>query len=136
MDEQMNVLLGGERIDVTVRGLEGDTTESVLVRELPIRLIPLYGQIVDRDDLAIEMYCEKPKGWSDQLSLESAEKVLEIGERLNWDFFLRWLERQTRRRKKLDPEFEQKALAIVKEATKEALQQNLSQQPAQTSASN
>ncbi len=51
----------------------------------------------------VELFCDKPEGWSDTLTVESFEKVVTEGEKLNADFFSRWVQRRLTRQEKVMP---------------------------------
>jgi hypothetical protein len=94
------MLQGGIDFQVAVNGV----VEKVKIRALPMRLLPAYLEIYNRDEPAcIELFCDKPPGWSDNLTRECFEKILEEGERLNLDFLTRYATRTVTRRKQVSP---------------------------------
>jgi len=110
MPSDLTQLIGGLDLEV---GLLNGTTEKVRVRALPIRLLPSYFAVMDDEPAMVELFCERPAGWSDTLAPESFEKILVEGEALNADFFGRWLRRRMERQERLLPGLLEKALAAV-----------------------
>jgi len=96
----MATLLGG--VDLTVKKLDG-TTEAVKVRQLPVRLLQTYLLKLDDEAAAVELFCDKPEGWSDTLTIESFTAVVTEGERLNSETFFAWLQRRIARQERLVP---------------------------------
>ena len=83
-----------------VRFADGKT-ETVFVRIVPVKA---YGELMGalQDELrTVEIYCERPKGWAEGLTVEAHEELVRAGERLNEGFFGRWRERQSARQKYL-----------------------------------
>ena len=104
----METLLGGA--DYPVTKLDG-TVVTVLVRQLPLSDFPtLLARMEDEPSMA-ELYCGQKAGWAATLTLESLEKVIEAGERLNEDFFARWLARRLKRQERLMPGLTEKLMA-------------------------
>lgn len=98
--ETIETLAGGK----TVRAhLTNGTTEAVFVKQLPIRKLPDY--LAKQDDEAglIELACEKPAGWVDNLTVESHEALIEAVEAMNNVPFFAWLRRKVRRAERLAP---------------------------------
>lgn len=94
MPDKLTTLIGSvERIVTKPDG----ATETVRIRQLPIRLLPQYLASLDDEPRMVELLCDKPSGWSDSLSPADFEGIIEEGERLNSDFFSRWLERKKKR---------------------------------------
>ncbi|HZV33853.1 MAG TPA: hypothetical protein VFB72_04685 [Verrucomicrobiae bacterium] len=98
---QTETLLGG-KTDVAVCGSDGGFY-NVFVRQLPIKSFPALLAVQDDELKMAELYCDKAAGWAETLSLESLEKVVTEGERLNQDFFSRWVQRRLNRQEKLMP---------------------------------
>lgn len=115
----VTVLLGGK--DVYVPKLDG-TTEQVKVRQLPIRLFPEYLKKFDDEAATIELLCDKPAGWADGLTLEAFEQMVSLGEELNRDFFVRWVERRKARMETLAPGAQKRLNEVQDEALKSAWQ--------------
>lgn len=100
MDAKMTTLLGGS--EMTVQKLDG-TTETVKVRQLPVRLLQTYLTKLDDEAGMVELFCNKAEGWADELTLESYTAILEKGESLNAESFFAWLQRRVARQEKLVP---------------------------------
>lgn len=83
--------------------LVGGGTEQVFVRQIPIRLMPQLLAALEDEPRMVELFCDRPEGWSDTLTPEAFEKVVAEGERLNADFFSRWLRRRLDRQERLLP---------------------------------
>ena len=97
----LSTLCGGK--DLTVYKPDNITTEAVKVIQFGVNLCQLYAAIVQSQDEAreIEFLCQKPEGWAATLSPASQELVIQVGNELNSDFFLRWLARRSQRSKVL-----------------------------------
>lgn len=91
-------LLGGADVAVIFRD---GTSETIKVRQLPIRLFQMYLAAIDQEARQVELYCDKPEKWSDTLTNESFELIIEEGERINRDFFSRWKVRREKRQELL-----------------------------------
>lgn len=78
---------------------------EVRVAQLSIRKLQALVQAIGERDEArqVELYCDKPQGWADDLALESIEDIIGVGERLNWDFFERFLQRRSAREERIWP---------------------------------
>lgn len=97
---QMETLLGG--IELTVEKLDR-TTETVRVRQLPVKLYPQYLLCMEDEPAMVELFCDRKAGWSEGLAPQSFQKVVEEGERINADFFESWYRRKIARLEKLVP---------------------------------
>ena len=95
-----DTLLGGVEIEVN---LVAGGTEKVFVRQIPVRLMRQMLAYLEDENRLIELFCDRPKGWSDSITVESFEKVVQEGERLNTDFFVRWFQRRLTRQEKVMP---------------------------------
>ncbi len=93
-------LFGGLEVEVA---LTSGQTEQVFIRQLPIRQMPQMLAALEDENRLVELFCDKPEGWSDGLTVESFEKVVTEGERLNADFFSRWVQRRLTRQEKVMP---------------------------------
>jgi len=93
-------LLGGAIASVTMRD---GKTEEVTIRQLPVKLFPVLLAAQDDEGKLAELYCDKPPGWADALSIDSFEAVITEGERINSDFFSRWVQRRINRQEKMMP---------------------------------
>ena len=101
-EKQNNVatLLGGLPLKVTY---QDGSSEELTIKQLPVKqMLPLLKAIDDEPAMA-ELFCGKPEGWSASLTPESFELVVEEGDKLNRDFFVRWVQRRQRRMKSLVP---------------------------------
>lgn len=96
--------------------------EQVTVRQLHVNEYPLYQVSMENEPLMVDLLCSKlspknePTGWSLTLTLESFEAVVETGDRINADFFGRWLARDLRRKKVLLDGLGDRAVAALTEA--------------------
>ena len=93
-------LFGGAELEVN---LMAGGTEKVFVRQIPVRLMPEMLANLEDENRLVELFCDRPEGWSDSLAVESFEKVVLEGERLNADFFSRWVQRRLTRQEKVMP---------------------------------
>ena len=93
-------LLGGST--ATVRHLDGHT-EAVRLRQLPVRQLPELLAALDDEARMLELFTGKPAAWVDVLPTDEFERLLAEGERINADFFRRWLDRRMQRQEKLMP---------------------------------
>ena len=93
-------LRGGQNLTVT---LDDGATEFVFVRQLPVKDFEPWLLCLDDEPRVAELLCAKEPGWGDRLGIESLEAVVGTGERLNRDFFERWLGRRTARKEWLAP---------------------------------
>ena len=90
----MTTLLGG--IKFTATKLDG-STEEIFIRQLPIKEFPVLRDHLGDELAMLEIYCAQPKGWAAMLMPASHDAVITEAEKLNRDFFLRWVERQKAR---------------------------------------
>jgi hypothetical protein len=96
----METLVGGTTFVIT----KTDTAqETVQIRQLPVRLLPQMLAALEDEPAMVELFCDKPQGWSDSLSPESFEHIITEGERINADFFSRWAQRRIQRVERLLP---------------------------------
>ena len=93
-------LRGGQHFTVN---LEGGAAEKVFVRQLPVKDFEAWLIALDDEPRVAELLCQQEKGWGDRLEIGSLELVVTEGERLNRDFFERWLQRRTARKEWLMP---------------------------------
>jgi hypothetical protein len=88
----LEVILGGVTV---VAKLRDASIEEVKVRQLPIRLLTTkWAQSLGDEAALVELYCDKPEGWDDQLLAESHEEIIRIGEALNFPKLSRFAEAQ------------------------------------------
>lgn len=106
MDEQKQqqeliTIAGGVEMEVSYQN-NGDK-ETVKVRQIPISKIQTF--IIGSGDVSatIEMYCDKPKGWADTLTVESAIAIGDKGQELNRPFVKAWFRWQTGWRESQQP---------------------------------
>ncbi len=93
-------LFGGLEVDVA---LTSGQTERIFIRQIPIRHMPRMLAALEDENRLVELFCDKPEGWSDGLTVESFEKVVTEGERINADFFSRWVQRRLTRQERVMP---------------------------------
>jgi hypothetical protein len=107
MDEQIKqqqeliTIAGGVEMEVAYQN-NGDK-EKVKVRQIPISKIQNFIFAMGNESEAIELYCDKPKGWADTLSVESASAIADKGQELNLPFFKAWFRRQMKWRESQQP---------------------------------
>lgn len=94
----------------TVRHADG-RTEAVTLRQLPVRQLPDLLAALDDEARMLELFTGKPAAWVDALPPAEFERLLAEGERLNADFFGRWLARRLDRQEKLMPGLTDRLLA-------------------------
>jgi hypothetical protein len=87
-------LLGTQEVEVM--HLDG-VKEQIKVRQLPIRCYPAYLEAQDDELKQIELLAGRAPGWAESLTIVSVEAILAAGDRLNADFFGRWLRRRMQR---------------------------------------
>ena len=93
----------------------------------------------DDETKLIAFYTQKDPAWAARLMPQSQEQILEVGERLNKDFFERWLQRRRRHRAMLlgsneEQDLIKEAIAeaaerVMKEASDQILQETSSDSP-------
>src|SRR5688572_11114890 len=93
-------LCGG--IDYTATKRDG-SSETVQILQLPIKQFPAYSKVLTDEPALVDLLTGKPKGWSETLTNESFEQIVQEGKKLNADFFERWLRRQFETQEKLTP---------------------------------
>lgn len=92
--------LGGVSLDVQ---RSDGSTEQVLIRDLPMKVLPDYWSRIEDESGTVELFCDKPPGWAEGLTRESFERVLAVGEERNLDFLLRYSRRASERREMIMP---------------------------------
>lgn len=100
-------MLGG--MHFTAAKVDG-AMEEVTIRQLPIREFPRLLAALDDEPAMVEVLCGKEKGWSETLSPEAFEQIVVEGERINADFFCRWVKRRLARQEKLLPGITERAV--------------------------
>lgn len=93
-DTKMTTLLGG--VEMIAEKQNGER-ETVKVRQLPIRKLTDYAQNMNNEAAMVELFCGKPEGWSDELTIDCFVAILQKGEELNREHFFAWLQRQLER---------------------------------------
>ena len=91
---ELGTIFGG--IEFQVDLLAGGT-EMVTIRQLTLRQLPKLKAAMTDEAAQIELYCGRPSGWADSLTMASCEAVIKKAEDLNRDFFSRWEARQKAR---------------------------------------
>jgi len=104
----MATVLGALELEV-VR-LDG-STERVSVKQMPIKDYPRILELVD-DELGLAaLYCGKDKAWAEGLTPASYEAVIENADKLNADFFSRWVARRLGRMERIKPGITERLMA-------------------------
>lgn len=96
----METLLGGG--DLVVKLADG-ATETVRIRQVPVRLADRYMACVSDEAGMVELLTGKPAAWVDNLTRESHEAIIAEGDRINSDFFERVLRRRLAWMERLAP---------------------------------
>jgi hypothetical protein len=94
-DDGLITVAGGVEMEVI---FQDGTKENVKVRQIPLSKIQEFSTAVAFSNMAdaVDLYCDKEKGWADRLSYESARAVMDKGCELNLPFFGAWLKDQKR----------------------------------------
>jgi hypothetical protein len=92
--EELVTIAGGVELEVTYQN--NGEKETVKVRQIPVSKIQNFIMALANEAEAIELYCDKPKGWADTLSIESASAIADKGQELNLPFFGAWFRRQAK----------------------------------------
>jgi len=109
----METLVG--HLALTVAFRDGKT-EEVRVRQLGVEQYPtLFGALFLRENEqeALELYCDKPRGWAARLTHEAHEKLVAEADRLNADFFGPWCRRRMARQQLVVPDLLERVTASV-----------------------
>jgi len=85
--------------DLEIHYQRNGDKELVRVRQIPISKIQAFLLAMGDEAATIELYCDKPKGWADTLSVESANAIADLGQELNLPFLNAWWRRQAKWRK-------------------------------------
>jgi hypothetical protein len=112
--QELITIAGGVEMEVAYN--TNGTKEVVKVRQIPISKIQSFIFAMSNEAEAIELYCDKPKGWADTLTVESANAIADKGQELNLPFFGAWFRRQMKWR-------ESQQLGAVKKDEAAELQQ-------------
>lgn len=105
-----DTLRGGQIIIVT---FDDGSTESVFVRQLPVKDFEAWLGALDDEPRVVALLCGRDACWVDRLTNESMEAIVTTGERLNRDFFERWLQRRTARKEWLAPLLARNAAVVA-----------------------
>src|SRR5215471_543427 len=91
--DELTTVAGGVEMEVTLRD---GTKEQVKVIQIPLSKLQQFSMAIGFGNTAdaIELYCEKEKGWADKLTYESAKIVMDKGCELNLPFFGVWFKDQ------------------------------------------
>jgi len=112
----IETLFGKSIQELTIGTMDGKT-ESVSIKQLPVKVYPKLLEILDDEIAMASQYTGKPKEWIETLTPESHQKIIEEGERINWDFFIAWQKRRMERQEKIMPGFQQ---ALLQKLTEQA----------------
>lgn len=88
--------------DFEVQTMAG-ATETVRIRQLAFGEFPVLLAAQDDEVAAACLYTGRDAEWVAGLTMESQERVVLEGERINADFFVRWFQRRLGRQEKLMP---------------------------------
>lgn len=100
MTDSMDTLTGGR--DAVATFIDG-TTETVRLKQLPVRSLQKYLETIDDEAARLELVAGKPTGWADKLTPESHVQLLAAAEGLNSETFFAWLRRRVERQERLAP---------------------------------
>jgi len=78
-------IIGGKMV---VARYVGGLEEQVLIRQLPLRLMPSYADSMGDPASSIALLCDRPVEWTDKLTPESVSEILTIGSEVNSSFFV------------------------------------------------
>jgi len=106
----METLVGSSELTVEFRD---GRTQTVTVRQLPIKLYQQYLASMDDECAMVELLCSYPKGWADTLTPASHVAVVEEGTRINRDFFEPWVQRRLERQKLFVPDLLDRMLKMA-----------------------
>jgi hypothetical protein len=95
---KLESLLGGREFRVKL--IDG-STETVQIRQLPVRDFERYLAKLDDECGVAEMLCLKEAGWADRIHPTSLGELVTAGEEVNADFFVPWLRRRADRAKRI-----------------------------------
>lgn len=97
---EFEVLNGGTQIEVSFREdqktKETPPNEIIKIRKVPIRDMQSLARAWGQEDKEIPVYTQRSTEWTQTLTDESWEAVMEEGRRLNEAPFGRWFARQTK----------------------------------------
>src|SRR5262245_6490183 len=99
--QELITIAGGIEMEVFYQN--NGHKETVKVRQIPVSKVHTFVFALGNEAEAIELYCDKPKGWADTLSMESASAIADKGQELNLPFFEAWFRRQMKWRESQNP---------------------------------
>jgi hypothetical protein len=94
---ELITIAGGVEVEVAF-GNNG-SKEKVKVRQIPISRLQDFLVAMGNEGALIEIYCDKPEGWADTLTIESANLIADKGQEINLPFLSAWWQRQAKWRK-------------------------------------
>lgn len=99
------ILTGHAKLRVGFMAVEGglDREAEVKVHLLRVSEYPKLLEALDDELAQAALYTKESREWCDNLAPDSLEAVVAEGERLNGDFFARWVRRRTDRVARLLP---------------------------------
>jgi hypothetical protein len=92
--QDMITVAGG--VDLEVAFQNNGSKAMVKVRQVPISKIPAFLLAMGDEAKLIELYCDKPSGWADTLTIESANEIANTGQDINRPFLDAWWRRQAK----------------------------------------
>jgi hypothetical protein len=96
--------------------LRSGSALGVTIRQLRFRELPKLAECIGDEAAMLKLCTSLTDGEIDEIGLEDAERLVGECERMNMDFFQRWLERQLRRNEAVVPGVRQKIAAAVESA--------------------
>jgi len=97
--------MGGNQMRVQ---FEGGNFEIVTVRQVPLKQYRELMQAQDNEFHFIEIVCNKPEGWAENMKPADYNLLVDEANRINADFFA-WCSRQIARVERLAPGFMERA---------------------------
>jgi hypothetical protein len=91
---ELITIAGG--VEVEVAYVNNGAKENVKVRQIPISKLQTFLASMGNEADTIELYCDKPKGWADTLTVESASAIADKGQEINLPFLGAWWKRQAK----------------------------------------
>jgi hypothetical protein len=89
-------------VEVTVQFQDG-RSETVKVQQVPFNKMLDYLRAQDDECQLIELVTGKPKEWPLSLTSEDFNRIVELGEKVNADFFGQWWNRRLARLERMLP---------------------------------
>jgi len=94
------ILFGGVDFSISLKNGE---LETVRVNQLPVSKFIDFAKVIDDELDMVALVCNKKKEWCDTIDYESFELLVVECERVNMDFFGRWLQRRINRQQRILP---------------------------------